>query len=489
MKLSIHKRLRRRDLIRSLGSAALALPFLEFLQQPSYAQQQGQKGATFAIFIYTNDGVFQPRYWPNGGETDFDLMGTILEPFQVGGLDLRDKMLILGPQLNGRNPQDNTGLTYGSPPPQHRAPMCLTASTKNINLSLTKNDPQTNTTPNNYNDGTSSIDQIIAHRIQGDSQFPSLIYAAHPAGFDTVSNVNYWEGTALQRVDSAEEAWNRTFGNFAGPMTPGDPNALAAAQKALAKHSAVTDFLHQRFSSLMPALGVSDKEAIQLHLESLNTLEVRTRNFLQSRVDQGGSDNTCMPPTRREVPTGDAERTGADTEHLIPLFMDLLVGAFACGLTKVGSVSFGYPGGGGEGGLRMPWLGFSDAQHGVSHHNGQAAKQDRYTAMNTWTHLQVAELMRRLAAVPHAEGTMLDHTTIFLYNRHGEGETHSNFALPNLVLGGTGGYFRMGRYTQNGRINPTNLLVSVAHSMGLEDVDSFGKDELQASGPMPGLTA
>ena len=169
--------------------------------------------------------------------------------------------------------------------------------------------------------------------------------------------------------------------------------------------------------------------------------------------------------------------------------MDMITTAFSCNLTKVASVTFGYPGGGGSGGLRMPWLGFTDPLHYVSHHGGNATLLDKYQKMSNWIAGQIAGLMQRLAAVPSATGTgtLLDETTIYWFNRHGEGNAHTNYALPNVILGGTGGYFKMGRWLQLPATNPTKVLISLANSMGV-DVPKFGETAYQDTAPSAGLT-
>jgi hypothetical protein len=168
--------------------------------------------------------------------------------------------------------------------------------------------------------------------------------------------------------------------------------------------------------------------------------------------------------------------------------MDMIATAFQCNMTKVASVTFGYPGGGDAGGLRMPWLGFNDPLHLVSHHGGDATKLDKYQKMSTWVAGEVASLMDRLAAIPSAtgSGTMLDETTIYWFNRHGDGDSHANFALPNVILGGTGGYFKMGRWLQLPKTNPTQVLISLANAMGV-NVPTFGEMGLAATSPLAGL--
>jgi hypothetical protein len=127
--------------------------------------------------------------------------------------------------------------------------------------------------------------------------------------------------------------------------------------------------------------------------------------------------------------------------------------------------------------------------HFVSHHAGNADKLNKYAQMSTWIAGQVAGLMDRLAAIPSGTGTgtLLDETTIYWFNRHGDGDSHANFALPNVILGGTGGYFKMGRWLQMPKTNPTQVLISLANAMGV-DVPTFGESGLSATSGLAGLT-
>ena len=77
MKLSIYERLERRDFIKWIGSAALALPTLELFELQAKAQTAKQ--AKFAVFIYTNDGFHPPSYFPPNGSTD-PTASPILQP-------------------------------------------------------------------------------------------------------------------------------------------------------------------------------------------------------------------------------------------------------------------------------------------------------------------------------------------------------------------------------------------------------------------------
>ena len=463
----------RRDFLRRLGSAALALPWLENFEAPK-AQVPNARQSKFVVFIYTNDGVHSGNFWPTGADPTSSPTLSALAPY-------KDKVLVLGPRLNGRSPAADTGLTYNTRPAQHRASVCLSAS--RVNLGLNSNQFQAV----NKIDGP-SIDWVIAQALQKAAGaqatlFPYLNFGIHPVGGDTPSEVNFdGQGNPIPRMASAEEVTKRLFGDMVGPVA-GDAEATAE----LRKHSAITDFLSARFAALKSQLGGHDRQLLDGHLSSLRAYETRRAALLETRSDPGAA--CTLPASGVKVPTDATSiRTGADTQFLAPFFLESIATAFACGMTRVASVSFGYPGGGGAGGLRMPWLGFSDALHSVSHHGNGADKLRKYGLMNAWTVSQVKLLLDALAAAPLAEGSLLDQTTVYLFNRHGDGNSHSNFALPNVILGGTGGYFKTGQVLSLPKTSPTRVLISLANAMGV-DVPSFGSGAYADASPLAGITA
>jgi Protein of unknown function (DUF1552) len=481
MKLSIHQRFRRRDLLKSIGGAAFALPALELFERDARAQAT-TKTSKYVVFCYTPDGVNQQAFWPTGTTSNFTL-SPILSPFQP----YQDKMLILGPQMSGTSPTSNTGLKYISGTPQHQAPVTLAARTGHScsgnNCSGTLGFSYlTQATAVNKLDGP-SIDQVIAKVVKGDSTFGSLNFGLHPVGGDTPSDINFQEdGTSLKRLAGADEAWTQVFGVTTGTNVP--VTGVSPAHKL----TAVTDFLHARFTALRPVLSAADRVTLDGHLAALRTYEDRANKRLGTSGPTTTTD--CSNPVRASVLTdANSIRTGADTETLSPFFMDIIATSFSCNLTKVASVTFGYPGGGDAGGLRMPWLGFTDPLHFVSHHANNPTLLDKYQKMSTWIAGQIAGLMQRLAARPSSTGTgtLLDETTIYWFNRHGDGNAHTNYALPNVILGGTGGYFKMGRWLQLAATNPTKVLISIANAMGV-NVPSFGEPSFVDTAPLAILT-
>ncbi len=467
----IRRGMNRRDLMKVIGTAALALPGLELFERPGRAQTAA-KQSKYIVFCYTPDGVNQGAFWPAGTTSSYTL-SQILQPFQK----YKDKLLILGPQMNGGSATQNTGLTYNAAPPQHQAPVTLAARIGNLPYT----NPQSAAT--NKIDGP-SIDQVIAQAVKGSSTFASLNFGMHPIGGDTPSDINFAsDGTSVHRLAGADEAWNYIFGK----LTP--PTGSGGTQAASDEFNAVSNYLHGRFSAIRPQLSAADRITLDAHLAALQTYETRAKAQLGSSSTSGGNLD-CTNPTRATVATdADSIRTGADTQTLCPFFTGLIATAFECNLTKVCTLTFGYPGGGDAGGLRMPWLGFTDPLHFVSHHNGNATLLSKYAQMHAWIAGQIAGLMDLLAAKPSASGTgtLLDDTTIYWFNRHGDGNAHTNTTLPNVILGGTGGYFKMGRWLQLPKTSPTKVLISLANAMGVS-VTNFGSGAYQDTSPLSGLT-
>ena len=467
----------RRDLIKRIGAAAFALPCLE-LFEPAARAQTGGKRSKFVVFIYTNDGVNNPAFWPSAGDPSNSATLKVLAPH-------KSKVLVLGPKLNGTSPVGDTGLTYSGRPAQHRAAVCLSAT----KVGLPLNGDQFHAV--NKIDGP-SIDWVIADALKtadgaNATPFPYLNFGIHPIGGDTPSEINFDKtGQPIPRMSSADEVTKRLFGAMgAGGAGEGGAAGNPDVAAELRKHSAITDFLNARFGRIKGQLSAYDQTVVDRHLTSLRAYEDRRAHLLGTRSNPMTS---CAGPSASKVPIdATSQRTGADTQFLAPFFLSSIATAFNCGMTKVASVTFGYPGGGGEGGLRMPWLGFADAQHSVSHHGGGGEKLRKYGLMNAWTMSQVKFLMDELAAIPTTTGNLLDDTTIYFFNRHGDGNGHTNFALPNLILGGTGGYFKTGQILALPKTSPTQVLISIANAMGV-DVKTFGSGAFMDTSPLAGIT-
>jgi Protein of unknown function (DUF1552) len=470
MKLSIRhrrQRLQRRDFVKWMGGAALALPALELFERPARAQAQatsGAKTAKFAVFIYTNDGMHPPAFFPPNGSTDPTASAT-LSPLAPH----KDQVILLGAPVDGIGfPVGSTGLAYNMRPPQHQANICFTASKKTF--AIAAGQANADGTPNIVNKGDGpSMDYVIAQS----SRRKPLLLAMHPVGGDTPSDVTFDEsGNPQTRLFQAGTILSTVFGTGLGMGTGSGGGQMTASGSAvaLAKQGAITTFLNGAFGALRPQLSGYDRVVLDQHLAQLRAYETSLTTRLMTPVAPTGA--ACAAPSATAVPA--QAQDGSETQALSNFIMQTISIAFSCGMNNVATVSFGYPGGGGVGGLRMPWLSynkasFDDPLHFVSHNNGNAALVAKYALMNQWIVSQMALLMDLLKAIPTAGGgTLLDETVIYLTNRHGDGNGHTNYALPAIIGGGAGGYFETGQNVVLAKAtSPTDVLVSIGRSMGV----------------------
>jgi hypothetical protein len=86
--------------------------------------------------------------------------------------------------------------------------------------------------------------------------------------------------------------------------------------------------------------------------------------------------------------------------------------------------------------------------HAIAHQG--AAAYDRKIKIDTWYMTQLAYLTKLLDDTAEVGGTMLDHSVIAVGNDMTEGSFHSVSAIPFILIGSCGGYFRTGRVVKVG---------------------------------------
>ena len=135
----------------------------------------------------------------------------------------------------------------------------------------------------------------------------------------------------------------------------------------------------------------------------------------------------------RELPVVDqpAGIPGDYAEHA-KLLMDLLALAYQTDLTRISTFMLARE----VSGRAYPEIGVSDSHHPLSHHQDEPAKLERLHKVNEYHFQQFAHLVKKLAATPEGDGTMLDHT-LFLYGTGiSDSNTHFHDDLPIALVGG-----------------------------------------------------
>jgi hypothetical protein len=126
----------------------------------------------------------------------------------------------------------------------------------------------------------------------------------------------------------------------------------------------------------------------------------------------------------------------------------------------------------------------SDGHHTLSHHGGDAAKNDALEAIGRWEVAQFAKLAMKLKAIVEPDGsTVLDNSALFFSSEIEDGDSHSHFNMPVLVAGKAGGTLRTGQHLKYAdQPSVANLFVTLAQAMGVNQ-QSFG----DSTGTLPGV--
>jgi hypothetical protein len=433
----------------------------------------GEQAAPKRLVIWhIPSGTVEAEWRPTAGPTESDFtLGRILSPLERH----RDKLLIVGPS----DPGDPTSPTYHW---RERKGVSIWIDDGEGHV-LTK--MLTGTSSSDF-DGIRwangvSVDQAVAARIGMDSPFRSIELGTHDvwAGSSPSSRMCYSApGVPVPPEHNPAATFERVFGGFS--VTP-DP----AIERRRLRRRALLDFGQGEIRGARAALGTEEQRTFDAHAESLAELQRRI-----AAVEAATCSPPDMSPPEYMAPSYDVRPQG-----FMEAQVDLAAHALGCDLTRVVSFSFGRS----DSHLRLPWLGGlaeSMTHHGLSHTNpGDIvpgvneqgyAQLHAFIDVHEWYSEQLARFMDLLDAMPEGDGTVLDHTLIFCCSELSEGQFHTEQNMPFMLAGGASDYFRMGRYVQYDDKPHNELLLSIAHAMGLEDLETFGDREL-CSGPLPGL--
>jgi len=291
----------------------------------------------------------------------------------------------------------------------------------------------------------------------------------------------------LPTIGSPLSAYNTVFGGAAPSGTGG--NGAATAANLLRRRKSVLDLINGEVNGLRQIVGSDDRAKLDAHLDSLRQLENR---LTQSMTSSGGTTTAgaCMKPAT--VPTDDS--TNVLETNL--LHMDILVGAFACDITRVAALQFGsdqsMP-------VDLPDQMLQGEEHGGFIHGG-GPNYTNLIALEQWLSSRFVDLVTKLQAVPEADGsgTLLDNTLIVWARDMGDAVNHNQKNMRFVFASGTNGYLKTdpnGRYLHFGGTDPSDrherALLSILDAMGVTSYKGFGDPMLAAGSkiPLAGLAA
>jgi hypothetical protein len=411
--------------------ATLALPLLDAMVPALSVTAKTAANPTRrfgAIFIPLGE---RPGYWtPAQVGTGFE-MSTILKPLEA----YRDHMTVVSDLCT---PRDGHAVTVAA---------WLTGALAKQTIA---EDVYANT----------SIDQIIASTIGGETVFPSLEIATEDftgyiGGCDTqfacaYMNTITWKTptTPLPMEINPRVVFERLFGQ---------PGTSAQRLERLRRNRSILDSVVDDVADLERGLGPRDRTRLAEYLDHVREIEQRI-----ARSERQATTEVRVPDAPIGVPDS--------FEEHVALLYDLVVLAFQTDTTRVFTFMKAR-----DASQRVyPEIGITEPHHSMSHHGNDAQKLANLVKLNTWHVSLFGKFLERMKATPDGDGSLLDHSLILYGSGMSESNTHLRLDVPTLLVGGDGGRLQGGRHIKAAPETPlANFMLGLGHRFGAE-MDRFG---------------
>ena len=415
-------RFNRRTFSKSAGASLLLAPFYDLLA----GKKAHAAGAPRRVLIFHNQPVDTKLWNPGAGSGDTGIV--LPEMFKPMEPLLPNMVMIDG--MQPMRPGDN-----------HFSPHALTGVGRE----------------GRPDGGIISIEQFIGDALEKTPDkrpIKNLILGATAAS----ESVFYRKSARLPTIASPLSAYNTVFSNFSGMMGGASPGDL------LKRRQSILDVVKADVSELQGTLGATEKQKLQLHLDSIRQFE--------TRIADSGSE-TVVACNKPAAPSDDlssvAKKTLADLAHL-----DLIINAFACDITRLGGVQFGNS---------HTWqfdtpTGLRGELHmGIVH----VQKIPQEIQIQSWLAAQFLAVCNKLKSIPEVDGsgTLFDNTLVIWTRDFGDADSHNSESMKFVVAQGDKGTYlkrnAKGRYIKvGGNKRMERILLNLAEFMGVTNFDGFG---------------
>jgi len=325
-----------------------------------------------------------------------------------------------------------------------------------------------------YELGT-TIDQIAAKQIGGDTPFPSL-----ELGTDLIAQVgNCDNGYACVYMNSL--SWSSSTTPLPAESDPrvlferlfGDGGSPEQRQAELATNASLLDGVMEDISRLQGSLGGSDRNRVDDYLDTVREVERRVQKSQQQTAE------TALPELQRPTSVPEA------WEDHVKLMIDLQVLALQADLTRIISFQLAR-----EASTRTyPQIGVPEPHHPVSHHANDPGMLAKLAKINQYHVSLFSYLLSKLDSTPDVNGSLFDNSTYLMGSGMGNPDIHDHTNLPIVVASGRNSTIKGGRHIKYEEPTPlANLHLTLMDSMGVQlenFADNTGRlDELMRPEPV-----
>ncbi|TWU50645.1 hypothetical protein Poly51_39380 [Rubripirellula tenax] len=421
-------RLDRRQLLRGTG-AVVALPFLESLAVPKYAEAaEGRAESPMRmVCIGLEYGLYPSDFFPDETGRDYELP-RLLSPLAA----LRNDFTVF-------SGLDHPGITGG-----HQSTHTFLSG---IRSDQAKQFPE----------GNVSVDQRAAEFVGAETRYQSMQLGLGGGGVSWTRN-----GVEIPTITRLQTMFDALF-----LETPQSKRMRQAGAFAVTR--SILDVVGEDAAALEKRISLGDSTKLEEYFTSIREVEKRLEQSEAWLNKPKPTSNYKLP---KQLPTSFTEE--------VALFYDLMKLALQTDSTRV--ISMAIHGWTGDSGLS----GVTKGYHDLSHHGRDESKLQQLGVIEQFHSLQLARFLDGLKRSQVAnDASLLDRTMVLFGSGLGNASSHSNRKLPLLLAGGGFGHGEHKTYPAGGgRQTPAcNLYLSMLQRFGVES-DRFGT----STGTLEGLS-
>ena len=432
------KALPRRTVLRGIGSL-VALPLLGAMVPALTATGRTAAAPISRLgFFYAPNGMFLPNFHPAGnGGRDYKIT-RILTPLK----DYREQMTVVSGLSNNGLVSPNEGGGVHTRAHGGWLSGVLPKRTEGADIEAGK-----------------TVDQFAADVLGKNTSLRSLELTTDSNftvgncenGYScTYQNSTSWRSptTPLYHERDPRIVFQRLFGNGGSVEA-----RLAQMQTDRSILDSVTDSINQ----LERKLGPSDRIVMEEYLNAVREIERRIQRTVQN--------NASGPLPTAQQPAGVPDTY---EEHVDTLF-EMLVLAYQADITRVSCFQMARE----LSGRTYPNIGVPEGHHTVSHHQLNPHNIEQYTKINIHQVSLFSKLIDRMHNTPDGDGSLLDHSIMMYGTGMGDGDHHTPYDLPVILVGGGSGQMKGGQHIRYAMHTPfMNLGLTLLDKVGVK-VDSI----------------
>ncbi|MBI4476205.1 MAG: DUF1552 domain-containing protein [Acidobacteria bacterium] len=445
------KQMPRRTFLHGMG-ATVALPFLDAMVPAGRGVATASTGRTRLICIEEVHGLAGCNNWaaskflfaPETTGRDFTLAADnplkTVEEFRdamtvVSNTDVRNAEAFTLPEIGGDHFRSSAVFLTQSHPKQTQG-SDLWAGT--------------------------SMDQMYAQRFGQGTPMPSMQFCIENLDQAGGCTYNYscaytdsisWASPSepLPMIRDPRVAFDMLFGAGSSPED--------RAARRLTRRS-ILDWIAGEVSAVRKELGAADRARLDRYLDNVRELE--------RRIQAVEARNSSGEP--RALPDAPAGVPDSFTEHM-KLMFDLQVLALQTDTTRVISFKTGRD----AQNRVFPECESKQPFHPASHHGNREERILEFNKICRFRVGQLAYFLDKMKGTMDGDASLLDKTLIIWGSPMADANIHNHRRCPLVLFGHANGFLKGNLHLKAADDTPmANVMLTILHQLGLEDLDKFG---------------